>query len=212
MGGPCRVGPGRHGDLAEMLAAGSVFMDMALGREGMEAHRAEKTKRGFVAAPVPVGPGARKRRIAVDAHAGLAEPGFHRQCRPLDAGRAPRAPHDFAARVGGVHPELSAQAQEMRGNPLEHPLDGPGVGEQAVDLPGLQPRVGRREGHRLGFEIPGGPIGKLAEGRMSHPRDDGAASQRATLGMLRFAMISRITSLVPAPMPQFCTPREQRAT
>jgi hypothetical protein len=30
--------------------------------------------------------------------------------------------------------------------------------------------------------------------------------------MRRLAMISRITSLVPAPIPQFCTPREQRAT
>ncbi len=88
-------------------------------------------------------------------------------------------------------------------------LTDPGPTQGILD--GITPHF-LRLGAQLGLEIPGAAIGQLADGRVAHARDDRALAHAGPAGIRRLAMISRMTSLVPAPIPQFCTPREQRAT
>ncbi len=100
----------------------------------------------------------------------------------------------------------------MRRDPVEDPLGRTGIREQAVHLRGPQPGVRGGGGGGLRLQVPGRASLQPPEGRVAGAGDDGPAAHADPAGMRRLAMISRITSLVPAPIPQFCRPREQRAT
>jgi hypothetical protein len=87
-------------------------------------------------------------------------------------------------------------------------VEGSGAGEGAVPVHAL---TGGAE-PRLHVEIPGAPARKPPEGRVSHARDDRSSGHADPEVMRCLEMISRMISLVPAPMPQFWMPQVQRAT
>lgn len=206
------MGPGRDGDLTELFAPGTVLVEVSLGRQRVKPHGTEETECGLIPPAVAIGPGRRECGVPVDTDAGLAEPGLDGQGCSFDAGDASRPPHDLAARIGGIETELGAESKKMRSDSGEHSLHGSRIREQTVDFMAPEARILGGQTDGLRFQFPGACFGKPAEGRVTHSGDHRSPTQLPTFGIRRFAMISRITSLVPAPMPQFCTPREQRAT
>jgi len=185
---------------------------VALSRQGVQPDGAEEAERRFVAAPVLEGARTRERGIAIDTETDLAQPRLDRERRALDDGDAPSAPENLRPRVLGIDAELSTESKEVRRDPIEDALAGPRVREQPVNVRGSQTSVGDGARRGLRFEMPRGPALDLPELRVAHTCDDSPAHHPGPAGMRCLAMISRITSLVPAPIPQFCTPREQRAT
>ena len=185
---------------------------MALRGKRVQAHRPEEAEGCLVAAPVGVGARARERTVSVHAEAGRAQTRLHRQRSPLHDRDAPRAAQDLRAGVIGVQAELSTEPQEVGGDAVENALDGPRIGEQPIHVGRVKSRILHGARRRFDLEAPGCAVGELPEGGVPHSGNDRPTAHAGPTGMRRLAMISRMISLVPAPMPQLCTPRVQRAT